>query len=60
MAGECAMHEEKLLGVELVIVVSGEDGVAEDAVKVSDSRIMNMCGVEVVVRSDMDVRHTVP
>ena len=54
------MHEEELLGVELVVAVSGEDGVAEDAVKVSDGRIMNMCGVEVVVRSGMNVRHTVP
>ena len=54
------MHEEELLGVELVVAVTGEDGVAEDAVKVSDNRIMNVRGVEVVVGSGTNVRHTVP
>ena len=50
------MHEEELLGVELMVAVTGEDGVAEDAVEIANSRIMDVCGVEVVVGSDTDVR----
>ena len=50
------MQKEELLGVELMVAVSGEDGVTEDSMEVADDRIMDVGGVEVVVGPDADVR----
>ena len=60
LPSERAMQKEELLGVELVVAVTGEDCVAKDAVEIADGHIMNVGGIQVVVGSGTDIRQTVP
>ena len=52
LAGEGAVHEKELFGVELMVTVSCKNGVAKNSVEVTNGRIMDLCGIEVIVGAD--------